>query len=84
MQTKNGFSILNAKTIDFTSGLEGIQTPNLLIRSQTLYSVELRNHIIEVRRYTDFKFLQTHKIKSSKFDNNFSLKLQHLKLQLFH
>jgi hypothetical protein len=25
-------------------GPEGIQTPNLLIRSQMLYSVELRNH----------------------------------------
>lgn len=24
---------------------EGIQTPNLLIRSETLYSVELRSHI---------------------------------------
>jgi hypothetical protein len=28
----------------FTCGREGIQTPNLLIRSQMLYSVELRNH----------------------------------------
>ena len=26
------------------SGREGIQTPSLLIRSQTLYSIELRNH----------------------------------------
>lgn len=26
-------------------GREGIQTPSLLIRSQTLYSVELRNHL---------------------------------------
>jgi hypothetical protein len=28
----------------FFCGREGIQTPSLLIRSQTLYSVELRNH----------------------------------------
>lgn len=28
-------------------GREGIQTPNLLIRSETLYSVELRNHFPE-------------------------------------
>jgi hypothetical protein len=28
------------------SGLGGIQTPNLLIRSQTLYSVELRARFI--------------------------------------
>jgi hypothetical protein len=27
----------------FIRGREGIQTPNLLIRSQMLYSVELRN-----------------------------------------
>ena len=31
----------------FFCGREGIQTPNLLIRSQMLYSVELRNHFPE-------------------------------------
>ncbi len=30
--------------ICYGCGREGIQTPSLLIRSQTLYSVELRNH----------------------------------------
>ena len=35
-------------------GLEGIQTPNLLIRSQMLYSVELRNHDLRLQIYSFF------------------------------
>ena len=38
-------------------GREGIQTPNLLIRSQMLYSVELRNHDSR-RKYTVFSKIQ--------------------------
>ncbi len=34
----------------FMCDREGIQTPNLLIRSETLYSVELRNHLPLKRR----------------------------------
>jgi hypothetical protein len=37
------------------SGREGIQTPSLLIRSQTLYSVELRNPFAFIKRCKDSK-----------------------------
>ncbi len=36
----------------FIRGREGIQTPNLLIRSQMLYSVELRNHVLRLQIYS--------------------------------
>ena len=40
---------INKKALDFSkafifSALEGIRTPNLLIRSQVLYPIELRMH----------------------------------------
>lgn len=39
---KKTLQVLSCKVL--CSGREGIQTPSLLIRSQTLYSIELRNH----------------------------------------
>ena len=36
--------MLKRPLFGFTRGPGGIQTPNLLIRSQMLYSVKLRNH----------------------------------------
>lgn len=39
---------------DLSCDLEGIQTPNLLIRSQMLYSVELRGPYIQRAKIKDF------------------------------
>jgi hypothetical protein len=43
----------------FIRGPEGIQTPNLLIRSQMLYSVELRNHFFRMANIQLFFLIQT-------------------------
>ncbi len=57
---KEAFTCVNTSWILILSDSDRIQTCNLLIRSQMLYSVELRSHISELRvqRYGTFLNLQ--------------------------
>ena len=59
LQIKKATHIFICKWL-FLSDPGGIQTPNLLIRSQMLYSVKLRDHFIECK-YNNFCFYKVPK-----------------------
>ena len=49
VENKNSHASLKpAWLLDFNGGPGGIRTPDLLVRSQTLYPAELRSHVIAV------------------------------------
>ncbi len=47
VQIKKGLQSKNSETLYFTSAPVGIRTPNLLIRSQMLYPIELRVQMLQ-------------------------------------